>query len=80
MLSDHFIFPVVKFGLGGLERPTELAVGALFAGVNLRSGCMRVKDNLIAHRNLNRVRDVGRSLLWGRRLLRFGCGQSEKGS
>src|SRR4029077_8226701 len=80
MLSDHFIFPVVKFGIGSFERPSELAVGGCFAGVNLRSGCMRVKDNLIARRNLNRVRDVGRSLLLRSVLLAVGEGKSEKKS
>jgi len=60
MLSDHFVFAVVQFRIGRLERPSEFAVCCSLARVDLRTSGMSVHDDFQPSRDLNRVRNIGR--------------------
>lgn len=46
MMSDYFVFAIVQIRVGALEGPAELAVRGGLASVDLRSGRVRVYDNL----------------------------------
>jgi hypothetical protein len=45
-MSDYFVFAIVQIRVGALEGPAELAVRGGLASVDLRSGRVRVYDNL----------------------------------
>ena len=55
MLADPVVV-VAQFGLGSLERPTESAIGAGLAGVDLRSDAARGENQLQTCRNGERGR------------------------
>jgi putative lipase involved disintegration of autophagic bodies len=63
MLADHFVFAIVKFRLGRLKRPTELAVCGGLTGIDLRPRGMRVQDNFFACGCVDAVRNVGWNLV-----------------
>ena len=71
MGSDHFVFSIVKLCVRRFESPAESAGRSGLTGVNLRSGSMREKNNLLARWGLNRVRHVR-----GRFFRRIGLGVS----
>jgi len=65
MMADYFVFPVMQLGVWRLERPAEFAVSAGRAGINLRSGRVRVESNIFSRGNLNGIGNVRWSiLLW----------------
>jgi hypothetical protein len=63
MVADHFIFSVMQLGVRRFECPIELTVCASLASVDLRSCRVRIEDNFFARGNLNRIRNIGRSVL-----------------
>ena len=64
MLSNHFVFSIVKFCFGCFQRPTELALSRSLAGIDLRSSRMREQNNFLARGRLNRVGHVRRDLFY----------------
>ena len=74
MLSDHFVFSIVKFRLRRFERPTELAVRRGLAGVDLRSSRVREQNNFFARGRLNRVGHVRRNF-FHRSIFGLGVGE-----
>jgi len=73
MLSDHFVFAVVQFRIGRLERPSEFAVCRSRARVDLRTSGMSVHNDLQSRRDLNRVRNIGRGFSLCGCLSFYGC-------
>src|SRR5271156_668783 len=63
MLSNHFIFAIVQFGIRSLQRPTIFSVRPSLAGIDLTPRGMGVHRNLQARRRLDRIRDVRSRLI-----------------
>ncbi len=69
VLADDFIFAVAKFGFGAFQGPSELAVRACLAGVDLRSLGRDEELNGFAGGNGDGIGNVGSRFLRGRFVL-----------
>src|SRR5208337_3894509 len=79
VLADDFVVPIFQFGIRALERPSELAVGAGLATVDLRSRTMREQNWLQACGHSDRIRHIGRSFFCKSIFLRGGLSVGERG-